>query len=63
MELVIIPLFPKIEYFILNPLRGIGLSYMLLLIALLSMLIITTVGLFVTEELKCLLTDTNRGKF
>ena len=61
MELVIIPLFPKIEYFILNPLRGIGLSYVLLLIALLSMLIITTVGLFATEDSKCLLTDTNRG--
>ena len=47
-ELVIIPLFPKIEYFILKALRAIGVSYILILIALLSMIVLDLVGHFVT---------------
>ena len=47
-ELVIIPLFPKIEYFILKALRAIGLSYILILIALLCMILLNLVGHFVT---------------
>ena len=47
-ELVIIPLFPKIEYFILKALRGIGVSYFLILIALLCMIVLELVGHIVT---------------
>ena len=47
-ELVIIPLFPKIEYFILKALRAIGVSYTLILIALLCMIVLELVGHFVT---------------
>ena len=47
-ELVIIPLFPKIEYFILKALRAIGVSYILILIALLCMIVLELVGHFVT---------------
>ena len=46
-ELVIIPLFPKIEYFILA-LRAIGVSYILILIALLCMIVLELVGHNVT---------------
>ena len=47
-ELLIIPLFPKLEYFLLNSLRGIVILYGLLLIALISMIIITTIGHYYT---------------
>ena len=47
-ELVIIPLFPKIEYFILKSLRAIGVSYILILIALLCMIVLELVGHIVT---------------
>ena len=47
-ELVVIPLFPKIEYFILKALRAIGVSYILILIALLCMIVLELVGHFVT---------------
>ena len=47
-ELVIIPLFPKIEYFILKALRAIGVSYILILIALLCMIVLDLVGHIVT---------------
>ena len=49
-ELVIIPLFPKIEYFILKALRGIGVSYILILIALLCMIVLELVGHIVTPR-------------
>ena len=48
-ELVIIPLFPKIEYFILKALRAIGVSYILILIALLCMTVLEFVGHNVTS--------------
>ena len=50
LELIIIPLFPKIEYFLLNSLRGIGISYILILIGLVSMVIINLVGHSTTNE-------------
>ena len=43
-ELVIIPLFPKIEYFLLKPLRGFGAAYVLLTVSVVSMLTIDTIG-------------------
>ena len=44
LELVVIPLCPKLEYFLLNPLKGLGVAYILMFLALLSMLIIDGVG-------------------
>ena len=56
-ELVIIPLFPKIEYFILNSLRMIGVAYILLLVSMLFMIIIDVIGNYQTPgEVTCPLT-------
>ena len=44
LELVIIPLFPKVEYFLLNSLKGLGVSYMLMFLTLVLMLVIDGVG-------------------
>jgi peptide/histidine transporter 3/4 len=44
MEIVIIPLFPKIEYFLSHPLIGIIAMYVLLLISLICLVLITTIG-------------------
>ena len=43
-ELFLIPLFPKIEYFLLNPLKGIGVAFICLLLSLISTLILVTIG-------------------
>ena len=43
-ELVVIPLFPKVEYFFLNSLKGLGVSYVFMFLSLVSMLIIDTIG-------------------
>ena len=43
-ELVIIPLFPKIEYFLLKPLWGFGVAYLLLTVSVISMFTIDTIG-------------------
>ena len=54
-ELLIIPCYPKIEYFILRPLRGILACYILLLIGVVALFIITTVGYFMTpDRVNCL---------
>ena len=55
-ELVIIPLFPKVEYFLLNSLKGLGVSYILMLLAIVSMLIIDTIG-SVLYNADCAFTD------
>ena len=53
-EFVIIPLFPKIEYFILNSLRMIGVAYILLLVSMLFMIIIDVIGNYQTPgEFTC----------
>ena len=58
LELGVIPLFPKIEYFLTNPLRGFGITYMMLTISLIIMLIISTVGHFITQyEVGCSLSS------
>ena len=49
-EFIIIPMFPKIEYFLLRPLRGIIGCYVLLLIGTVVLLIITTVGYYVSPN-------------
>ena len=58
LELGIIPLFPKIEYFLTNPLRGFGITYVLLSISLIIMLTIDTIGHFITQyEVGCSLSS------
>ena len=49
LELFILPLFPKIEYFLCNPLKSIAVSYVLLFITLVSMFILDTVGHSITS--------------
>ena len=44
LELMIFPLFPKVEYFLLNSLKGLGVSYVLMFLTLVSMLVIDGVG-------------------
>ena len=53
-ELVLIPLFPKLEYFFLNPLRWLGISYILLLITLSVTFTISVAGEILTPyEVNC----------
>ena len=49
-ELIILPLFPKTEYFILNPLRGLKIVYCLLLTGLIGILILDTVGHYLAQD-------------
>ena len=48
MELVILPLFPKLDFFMLTPLKGFFVAYILMFMTLLSMLITDTIGRSVT---------------
>ena len=50
MELVIIPLFPKLEFFLTNPLRLMVLSNIFMIFALLSMLVLDTAGSYMTPH-------------
>ena len=43
-ELVILPLFPKLEYFLINPLKGIGIANILFIISILSTFFIDLIG-------------------
>uniref|UniRef100_A0A1X7SSU4 Uncharacterized protein n=1 Tax=Amphimedon queenslandica TaxID=400682 RepID=A0A1X7SSU4_AMPQE len=43
-ELVILPLFPKLEYFLLNPLKGLGLANILILLSIISLFLIDLIG-------------------
>ena len=43
-ELIILPLFPKLEYFLINPLRGLGLANILILLSILSLFLIDLIG-------------------
>ena len=43
-ELIILPLFPKLEYFLINPLRGLGLANMLIILSILSVFLIDLIG-------------------
>ena len=48
LELVIFPLFPRLSEFLSNSLKGFGVAYIFLFMSLLSMLVIDTVGHYVT---------------
>ena len=50
LELLVIPLFPKVEYFFLNPLGSMIAWYLLLLMSLVSMITIETLGYYLTPE-------------
>ena len=49
-ELVILPLFPKLEYFIINPLRGLGLAYILIILSIVSVFLIDLIGRLVADN-------------
>ena len=49
-ELVIIPCLPKLEYFMISPLKALGSAYVLVSLTLLLMMAIEIVGRFVTPE-------------
>uniref|UniRef100_A0A1X7TIT7 Uncharacterized protein n=1 Tax=Amphimedon queenslandica TaxID=400682 RepID=A0A1X7TIT7_AMPQE len=49
-ELVILPLFPKLEYFIINPLKGVGLAYILLILSIVSVFLIDLIGRIVADN-------------
>uniref|UniRef100_A0A1X7V8D9 Major facilitator superfamily (MFS) profile domain-containing protein n=1 Tax=Amphimedon queenslandica TaxID=400682 RepID=A0A1X7V8D9_AMPQE len=49
-ELLILPLFPKFEYFLMNPLRGIGLANVLLTISIISLFLINLIGRHVSSS-------------
>uniref|UniRef100_A0A1X7TVV5 Major facilitator superfamily associated domain-containing protein n=1 Tax=Amphimedon queenslandica TaxID=400682 RepID=A0A1X7TVV5_AMPQE len=49
-ELVILPLFPKLEYFIINPLKGLGLAYILLILSIVSVFLIDFIGRLVADS-------------
>ena len=62
-ELSIIPCFPKIEYFLLKPLRWIGVSHILLLLSLISMFVIDTVHDLQTSDDICLNSPTSSHNY
>uniref|UniRef100_A0A1X7TV28 Major facilitator superfamily (MFS) profile domain-containing protein n=1 Tax=Amphimedon queenslandica TaxID=400682 RepID=A0A1X7TV28_AMPQE len=43
-ELFILPLFPKLEYFVLNPLKGLGVSNLLIILSIVSLFLIDLIG-------------------
>ena len=49
-ELVILPLFPKLEYFIINPLKGLGLAYILIILSIVSVFLIDLIGRLVADN-------------
>uniref|UniRef100_A0A1X7U4H3 Major facilitator superfamily associated domain-containing protein n=1 Tax=Amphimedon queenslandica TaxID=400682 RepID=A0A1X7U4H3_AMPQE len=54
-ELVILPLFPKLEYFIINPLRGLGLASVIFILSIISFFLIDLIGRHVSDvsEMPC----------
>jgi peptide/histidine transporter 3/4 len=47
-QFIVIPLFPKIEYFLVKSLKNLGALYGLMLVAILSLIVITIVGYYIT---------------
>ena len=43
-ELVILPRFPKLGYFLINPLRGLGLANILIILSIISLFLIDLIG-------------------
>ena len=56
MELVILPLFPKLDYFLLSPMKGLFGNYILLVLGLLGMITLDVAGRLMTPyHIPCLL--------
>ena len=56
-ELVVLPLFPKLEYFLINPLKGIGIANILFIISTLCMFFIDLIGRsFKNSDMPCFFT-------
>ena len=53
LEFVILPLFPKFEYFLINPLRGIGLSMIFILLSICGQFLIDLIGHIHNDEVSC----------
>ena len=49
-ELAIIPMWPKIEFFVMNSLKGLVINHVLLLISIISLFVISTVGYLTSPE-------------
>ena len=49
-ELVILPIFPKLEYFLINPLKGIGLAYILIILSIVSVFLIDLIGRILADN-------------
>ena len=60
MELVVFPLFPKLEFFFLNSLKGFGINYILIFLSLVAVLLIDTIGHLITSDVPCYLFPTSR---
>ena len=57
-ELIIFPLFPKLEYFFLNPMKGLLVTYLLLLAGLSGIFFVDTIGHLITPDIvPCYFTD------
>ncbi|XP_011406716.1 PREDICTED: solute carrier family 15 member 4-like [Amphimedon queenslandica] len=50
-ELVLLPLFSKLEYFIINPLRGLGLAYILIILSIVSLFLIDLIGRIASDNI------------
>ena len=48
LEFVILPLFPKLEYFLINSLKGLGISMIFLILSILSVFLIDLIGRLMT---------------
>ena len=44
LQLVILPLFPKLEYFLINPLKGLGIAMICLILSIFSVFLIDLIG-------------------
>lgn len=50
LEFIVLPLFPKLEYFLINPLKGLGLAMICIITAIFSIFLFDLIGRFLTEE-------------
>ena len=60
LELVILPLFPKVEYFLFNSLKGLGIAMICLILSILSVFLIDLIGRLMNHDqhIRCFITWT-----
>ena len=61
LELVILPLFPNLEYFLINPLRGLGLANILIILSILSVFLIDVIGRAPYDKIHCFNVQANNN--